>query len=203
MGSLRRLARKCRTLAKQHIDDPDVPAAPDGATGYAKWVQIGLILFRVDSKRVSVRPKSTSTKCLTSLPYLNSTRHRTTARSVGGNRTTECGSFAACSAEAQDKGLRWKRVDPIPVYRFRVLWCTVVARCGDKHLFALLFDGGEWASYRRANSPQNAPGVAPSEVGRSATRRGRSRAVLPRLPDGRLRTEPARCVSRHEDPASW
>jgi len=51
MGSLRRLARKCRTLAKQHIDDPDVPAAPDGASGYAKWMQIGLILFRVDLEK--------------------------------------------------------------------------------------------------------------------------------------------------------
>ena len=51
MGSLRRLARKCRTLVKQHIDDPDVPAAPDGASGYAKWMQIGLILFRVELEK--------------------------------------------------------------------------------------------------------------------------------------------------------
>ena len=51
MGSLRRLARKRRTLAKQHVDDPDVPAAPDGASGYAPWVQIGLILFRVELEK--------------------------------------------------------------------------------------------------------------------------------------------------------
>ena len=51
MGSLRRLARKCRNLAKQHVDDPEVPAAPDGASGYAEWVQIGLILFRVELEK--------------------------------------------------------------------------------------------------------------------------------------------------------
>ena len=50
MASLRRLARKCRDLVKQHVDDPEVPAAPDGASGYAPWVQIGLILFRVELK---------------------------------------------------------------------------------------------------------------------------------------------------------
>ena len=51
MTSLRRLARKCRDLAKQHVDDPEVPAAPDGASGYAEWVQIGLILFRVELEK--------------------------------------------------------------------------------------------------------------------------------------------------------
>ena len=51
MGSLRRFARKYRDLAKQHVDDPDVPAAPDGVSGYAEWVQIGLILFRVELEK--------------------------------------------------------------------------------------------------------------------------------------------------------
>ena len=51
MESLRRLARKCRTLAKQHVDNPEVPAAPNGASEYAKWVQIGLILFRVELEK--------------------------------------------------------------------------------------------------------------------------------------------------------
>ena len=51
MASLRRLARKCRDLVKQHVDDPEVPAAPDGASGYAEWVQIGLILFRVELEK--------------------------------------------------------------------------------------------------------------------------------------------------------
>jgi len=41
----------CRRLAKQHVDNPDVPAAPDGADGYAKWAQIGLILFRVELEK--------------------------------------------------------------------------------------------------------------------------------------------------------
>ncbi|TMT87015.1 IS5 family transposase [Haloterrigena sp. H1] len=51
MASLRRLARMCRDLAKQHVDDPDVPAAPEGADGYAKWTQIALILFRVELEK--------------------------------------------------------------------------------------------------------------------------------------------------------
>jgi len=32
MASLRRLAWMCRKLAKQHVDDPDVPAAPVGSS---------------------------------------------------------------------------------------------------------------------------------------------------------------------------
>ena len=51
MASLRRLARMCRTLAKQHVDDPDVPTAPDGADGYAEWAQIAPILFRVELEK--------------------------------------------------------------------------------------------------------------------------------------------------------
>ena len=51
MTSLIRLARLCRDLAKQHVEDPDVPAAPDGAAGYAEWVQIALILFRVELEK--------------------------------------------------------------------------------------------------------------------------------------------------------
>ncbi len=38
MASFRRLAQMCRDLAKQHVADPD---------GYAEWVQIALILYRV------------------------------------------------------------------------------------------------------------------------------------------------------------
>jgi len=41
----------CRELAKDHVDNPDVPAAPDGADGYAEWTQIGLILFRVELEK--------------------------------------------------------------------------------------------------------------------------------------------------------
>jgi len=51
MASLRRLARLCRDLAKQHVDNPDVPAAPNGAAGYAEWVQIAVILFRVELEK--------------------------------------------------------------------------------------------------------------------------------------------------------
>jgi len=51
MASLRRLAWMCRDLAKQHVEDPDVPAAPDGADGYAEWVQTALILYRVELEK--------------------------------------------------------------------------------------------------------------------------------------------------------
>jgi len=40
-----------RKLAKQHVDNPDVPAAPSGAGGYTKWVQIALILYRVELEK--------------------------------------------------------------------------------------------------------------------------------------------------------
>jgi IS5 family transposase len=48
MRSKRPLARQCKNLAKQYVDDPDVPAVPDGDSGYADWVQIALILMRVE-----------------------------------------------------------------------------------------------------------------------------------------------------------
>jgi IS5 family transposase len=48
MRSKRPLIRQCKNLAKQHVNDPDEPAAPDGDSGYAEWVQIALILLRVD-----------------------------------------------------------------------------------------------------------------------------------------------------------
>jgi hypothetical protein len=37
-----------RSLAKQHIFDPDVSAAPDGVDGYTEWVQIEVIPFCVE-----------------------------------------------------------------------------------------------------------------------------------------------------------
>ena len=48
MRSKRPLARQCKRLGKQHVDDPDIPAAPDGDSGYAEWVQIALIFMRVE-----------------------------------------------------------------------------------------------------------------------------------------------------------
>ena len=48
MKSKRPLARQCKHLGKQHVDDPDVPAAPNGDSGYAERVQIALILMRVE-----------------------------------------------------------------------------------------------------------------------------------------------------------
>lgn len=48
MRSKRPLARQCKKLAKYYADEPDEPAAPDGDSGYAEWVQIALILMRVE-----------------------------------------------------------------------------------------------------------------------------------------------------------
>lgn len=51
MVSLRRLAWMCRTAAKQHGDDPYVPATPTGADGHGEWVQIAVIPFRVELEK--------------------------------------------------------------------------------------------------------------------------------------------------------
>lgn len=48
MRSKRPLIRQCKNLAKEHVDDPDEPAVPDGDSGFAEWVQIALILLRVE-----------------------------------------------------------------------------------------------------------------------------------------------------------
>ena len=47
----------CRNLAKQHVDNPDVPAAPDGAVKYAKWVQIALVLYRAELEKSRREPE--------------------------------------------------------------------------------------------------------------------------------------------------
>ncbi|WP_458191239.1 transposase, partial [Haladaptatus sp. NG-WS-4] len=46
--SKRPLVRQCKNLAKQHVDDPDEPAAPTGGSGFAEWTQIALLLLRAD-----------------------------------------------------------------------------------------------------------------------------------------------------------
>jgi len=51
MGSLRRLAWIYRYIVKQHVDNPDGSAAPSGADGYAEWVQIALLLHRVELEK--------------------------------------------------------------------------------------------------------------------------------------------------------
>lgn len=48
MKSKRPLVRQCKHLAKQHVDDPDEPAAPTGGSGFAEWAQIALLLLRAD-----------------------------------------------------------------------------------------------------------------------------------------------------------
>ena len=48
MRSKRPTIRQCKNLAKQHVDDPDEPAAPDGASGFAEWAQIALILLHAE-----------------------------------------------------------------------------------------------------------------------------------------------------------
>ena len=46
MGRLRTLARTFRDFATNHVEQPDVPAAPDGADGYAKSTKIALLLLK-------------------------------------------------------------------------------------------------------------------------------------------------------------
>jgi IS5 family transposase len=48
MRSKRPTIRQCKNLAKEHVDDPDEPAAPDGDSGFAEWVQIALILLHTE-----------------------------------------------------------------------------------------------------------------------------------------------------------
>jgi len=52
--------RQCKNLAKQHVDDPDEPAAPDGASGFAE-AQIALILLHAELDKTSARLKRGST----------------------------------------------------------------------------------------------------------------------------------------------
>ena len=103
MASLRRLAWMCRDLAKQHVDDPDVPAAPDGADGYAEWVQIALILYRVELEKslretedyLNEMPGVLAVFDLDDAPHYSSF-----CRWENG---TECVNSAACSAEARSR----------------------------------------------------------------------------------------------------
>ena len=48
MRSKRPLVKQCKHLAKQHVDNPNEPAAPDGDSGFAEWVQIALILMHAE-----------------------------------------------------------------------------------------------------------------------------------------------------------
>jgi len=50
MGRLRRLAKKCRDIAKDTVDEPDAPAVADNG-GHAKWVQLGFLLLQEDLKK--------------------------------------------------------------------------------------------------------------------------------------------------------
>jgi hypothetical protein len=45
MKSKRSTIRQCRQLAKEHVDDPNEPAAPTGDSGFGEWVQITIILL--------------------------------------------------------------------------------------------------------------------------------------------------------------
>jgi IS5 family transposase len=46
MGRLRTLARTYRDFATNHVEEPDAPAAPDGADGYDKSTKIALLLLK-------------------------------------------------------------------------------------------------------------------------------------------------------------
>ena len=46
MGHLRTFARTFRNFARNHVEEPDEPVAPDDADGYAKSTKIALLLFK-------------------------------------------------------------------------------------------------------------------------------------------------------------
>lgn len=46
MGRLNTIARTFRDLATNHVEEPDVPAASNGAHGYAKSTKIALLLLK-------------------------------------------------------------------------------------------------------------------------------------------------------------
>jgi len=46
MGRLRTLAQTFRDFARNHVEEPDVPAAPDGADGSSKSTKIALLLLK-------------------------------------------------------------------------------------------------------------------------------------------------------------
>lgn len=48
MRSKRPLVKQCKHLGKQHVDNPDEPAAPDGVSGFAEWMPIALILLHTE-----------------------------------------------------------------------------------------------------------------------------------------------------------
>jgi IS5 family transposase len=48
MKSKRSTIRQCKHLAKEHVDDPNEPAAPTGDSGFGEWVQITLILLHTE-----------------------------------------------------------------------------------------------------------------------------------------------------------
>jgi IS5 family transposase len=46
VGRLKTLAQTFQDFATNHVEEPDVPAAPDGADGYAESTKIALLLFK-------------------------------------------------------------------------------------------------------------------------------------------------------------
>ena len=102
MQSKRSIARQCKNLAKQHVDDPDEPAAPDGASGYAEWVQIAIILLRAEldeSLRETEVLLNSMTPVLDELGINNSPDHTTICRWEQKFDMQELRSLLRCSAE--------------------------------------------------------------------------------------------------------
>ena len=97
MASFRRLARMCRNLAKQHVDDPDVPAAPGGAVKYAKWVQIALTLYRAELEKSLREPEDYLNEMPSILAVFELDESPLLVRFAGENRSTRCVNSAACS----------------------------------------------------------------------------------------------------------
>jgi len=90
----------CRHLAKQHVDDPGIPAAPNDVGGYAEWTQIALILFRVELEKSLRETEDYLIEMPGVLAVFDLNEHRTTVRFAGGKTGTGCVNSATCSAEA-------------------------------------------------------------------------------------------------------
>jgi len=97
MASLRRLAWMCRKLAKQHMDEPGVPAAPEGTGRYTEWVQVALILYHVELEKSLRETEDYLNEMPGVLAVFELDRAPPIVRSIGGSKRVECVNSAACS----------------------------------------------------------------------------------------------------------
>ncbi len=98
MRSKRQRVRQCKNLAKQHVDNPDEPAAPDGGSGFAEWAQITFVLLRAELDKNLRETEAWFNDPLPSVRNLTLREYLITRRSADGNKNSTCVSSATCSA---------------------------------------------------------------------------------------------------------